>query len=226
MWQIFIALYWMSLACGFQLPPQKLIRLSQFPTVGRVVGISQLKRSSGASIVGKGVWGPRLSSSTLASDTLTDSSVLEEFENAEKEIEVQSELDEAETETETEGKKGLVEEIKETIKKYGVAGVLALAVEVVAFNILILLPASLIVFHQQSGLFIPTPATTGKFYGALGSVYLFCKFPPIEAARLAITFKIIPWVETKMPDEWRNIDLEQKWKELMSSSVDSDSLQK
>ena len=127
---------------------------------------------------------------------------------------------------ETEGKKGLVEEIKETIKKYGVAGVLALAVEVVAFNILILLPASLIVFHQQSGLFIPTPATTGKFYGALGSVYLFCKFPPIEAARLAITFKIIPWVETKMPDEWRNIDLEQKWKELMSSSVDSDSLQK
>lgn len=123
-------------------------------------------------------------------------------------------------EAEDEEKKGLIEEFRETVKKYGVAGVLALAVEVVAFNIFILLPATLFVFHQQSGLFIPTPATSGKFYGAFASVYLFCKFPPIEAARFAFAFKIIPWVETKMPEEWRSIDLEEKWKEITSPPQD------
>ena len=65
------------------------------------------------------------------------------------------------------------------------------------------------IFHQQSGIFIPTPATSSKFTATLGSVYLFCKFPPIEAFRIALLFKLIPWINRAvLPDDWRTLDIE------------------
>lgn len=194
-----------------------------------------------AALVGRVVSWPRRSTSAIASETLTSSSSKVEADEAElkgdyedtsvaiplsivemvNEMESSGEMEEAEEGEEE--KKGLIEEIRETVKKYGVAGVLALAVEVMAFNFLVILPAAVVLFHQQSGLYIPTPATSGKFYGALGSVYLFCKLPPIEVARLAFTFKIVPWVERKMPEDWRDIDLEEKFRELTASPHEKDS---
>lgn len=190
-------------------------------------------------VTGRMVSWPRRSSTAMASEALTssvkdnleDGELKEDYEDtsvemAVTELEIATEEQSSEVveaEGEKEEKKGLVEEIKETVKKYGVAGVLALVAEVMAFNFLILLPSAIFLFHQQSGLFIPTPATSGKFYGALGSVYLFCKLPPIEVARLAFTFKIIPWVERTMPEEWRNIDLEEKWAELTAPPLEDES---
>ena len=103
----------------------------------------------------------------------------------------------------------LVAEIRKVVKEYGMAGVVAILFDVVFFNLLVVVPVSLVIFHQQSGIFIPTPATSSKFTATLGSVYLFCKFPPIEAFRIALLFKLIPWINRAvLPDDWRTLDIE------------------
>ncbi len=110
------------------------------------------------------------------------------------------------------GAKGVVAEklaeIKELVKENGIAGLVALLIEVVAFNLFILLPATLFLFHQRIGLWLPTPATTAEFWKAFGATYIFCKFPPIEAARFAFAFRIIPWVADRLPEDVKSLDIE------------------
>ena len=104
-------------------------------------------------------------------------------------------------------------EIKELVKDNGIAGIVALLIEVVAFNIFILLPATFVLFHQRLGQWMPTPTTTSDFWGAFGAVYIFCKFPPIEAARFAFAFRIIPWVAKHLPEDVKALDIEEMVRE-------------
>ena len=63
-------------------------------------------------------------------------------------------------------------------------------------QIIFLIPASAYLFHQQSGGWLPQPDDTesvAAFTTILGANYLFCKVPPIEAARWAWVFWATPW---------------------------------
>jgi hypothetical protein len=117
----------------------------------------------------------------------------------------------------------MVAEIRKVVKEYGMAGVVAILFDVVFFNLLVVVPVSLVIFHQQSGIFIPTPATSSKFTATLGSVYLFCKFPPIEAFRIALAFKLIPWINRAvLPEDWRTLDIEKAVTQIIFSGKEEE----
>jgi hypothetical protein len=117
----------------------------------------------------------------------------------------------------------MVAEIRKVVKEYGMAGVVAILFDVVFFNLLVVVPVSLVIFHQQSGIFIPTPATSSKFTATLGSVYLFCKFPPIEAFRIALAFKLIPWINRAvLPEDWRTLDIEKAVTRMFSGKEEEE----
>ena len=83
------------------------------------------------------------------------------------------------------------------MKSNGKAGALSLVAETVVFWVAILIPASLVVFHQQTGAWVPDqsdPESWAAFTAILGSVYVFCKIPPIEAARWAWVIAWTPWM--------------------------------
>jgi hypothetical protein len=83
------------------------------------------------------------------------------------------------------------------VKSNGKAGALSLVAETVVFWVAILIPASLVVFHQQTGAWAPDqsdPESWAAFTAILGSCYVFCKIPPIEAARWAWVIAWTPWM--------------------------------
>lgn len=90
------------------------------------------------------------------------------------------------------------------VKSQGKAGVLSLVAETVVFWIAILIPASLFLYHQQTGLWAPDsgdPESWAAFTTILGSCYVFCKIPPIEAARWAWVLAWTPWMAENLLGE-------------------------
>ena len=96
------------------------------------------------------------------------------------------------------------------VKSQGKAGVLSLVAETVVFWIVILIPASLAVYHQQTGAWAPDqsdPESWAAFTAILGSCYVFCKIPPIEAARWAWVIAWTPWMAENVLGEKPESDL-------------------
>lgn len=94
-------------------------------------------------------------------------------------------------------------------KSQGKAGLLSLVAETVVFWIAILIPASLFIFHQQTGTWAPDtsdPESWTAFTTILGSCYVFCKIPPIEAARWAWVIAWTPWMAENVLGETPETD--------------------
>ena len=112
--------------------------------------------------------------------------------------------------TET-NKKTKTDEIRELAAKYGIAGVASLLFETILFNVVILAPLTLFTFHKHAGTYLPDLSNSmqmASFWSTLGGCYVLCKFPPIEAARWAWAFSITPWMERRLPERIREIDIE------------------
>jgi hypothetical protein len=88
------------------------------------------------------------------------------------------------------------ENLRRKVQSQGQAGFIALLAETVVFWVACLIPAALIIWHEQSGSWNPNsdPESWATFMATLGSCYVFCKIPPIEAARWAWVFAWTPWI--------------------------------
>lgn len=93
-----------------------------------------------------------------------------------------------------------------TLKQYGAAGFVSVLVESVLYWIFIIVPVSAYMYHEgpgaSGGAWLPTlsdPESVAEFGKMLGGTYLFSKIPPIEAARWAWAFAMIPWFQERMP---------------------------
>jgi len=96
-----------------------------------------------------------------------------------------------------------VDNISEQISSQGRAGLISLVVETVLFWLIFLLPAALFLFHEQTGCWMPDktdPTMWADFTRILSACYVFCKMPPIEAARWAWVFAMTPWISENLVD--------------------------
>ena len=86
--------------------------------------------------------------------------------------------------------------MRQNVQSQGKAGAIALVAETVLFWLCLLIPASLFTHHQQSGSWNPQldPESWARFTSILSGCYVFCKIPPIEAARWAWVFAWTPWI--------------------------------
>lgn len=83
------------------------------------------------------------------------------------------------------------------VESQGKAGLISLVVETVLFWILFLLPTASYLFHQQTGIWVPVRSDSTQwalFTQLFTTCYIFCKMPPIEAARWAWVLAMIPWI--------------------------------
>lgn len=100
------------------------------------------------------------------------------------------------------GALSFLEDGLDAARKYGAAGLVSLVVETVIFWLVFILPASAFIFHQSSGAWVPElddADAIAAFWSGAGGVWLFCKIPPIEAARWAWVFAMTPWVQKNVP---------------------------
>jgi len=96
-----------------------------------------------------------------------------------------------------------VDGISEKVSSQGRAGLISLVVETVLFWLIFLLPAALFLFHEQTGCWMPDrtdPTMWAAFTRTLSACYVFCKMPPIEAARWAWVFAMTPWISENLVD--------------------------
>jgi hypothetical protein len=80
----------------------------------------------------------------------------------------------------------------------GRAAFASLVAETVVFWIVFLIPAAVFIYHQNTGIWMPDrsdPEAWASFMSIIGGCYMFCKIPPIEAARWAWVFAWTPWFQ-------------------------------
>ena len=90
-------------------------------------------------------------------------------------------------------------EIKELVKENGIAGLVALLIEIVACNQVILLPATLFLFHQRIGIWLPTPATSGDFWSPSGLFICFVSSRPSRLRGLPLLSRLFHGCRTACP---------------------------
>ena len=96
--------------------------------------------------------------------------------------------------------KRIVADIKETMKSYGAAGVIAYFLENFMFWTIVILPITLYILHSdQSGKFYPiNPDSLEEASKVLLGVYIATKFPLVVLARYMMKIYLAPIVARKM----------------------------
>jgi hypothetical protein len=93
------------------------------------------------------------------------------------------------------------EGLQQKMQGSGRAAFASLVAETVLFWIVFLIPAAVFLYHQNTGIWMPDrsdPEAWASFMSILGGCYVFCKIPPIEAARWAWVFAWTPWFQEKL----------------------------
>jgi len=99
-----------------------------------------------------------------------------------------------------------LDNLREQMVSQGQAGFLSLVVETILFWLMFLLPAAAFLYHEQVGTWVPSysdPEEWTTFTSILGTCYVFCKMPPIEAARWAWVFAMTPWIAENVVGDTR-----------------------
>ena len=91
--------------------------------------------------------------------------------------------------------------IVEGLKKYGFAGLLAVVIDTVVFWIFLMIPSTAFLFHRTTGVWIPGRADTAVVSKIFGGVWLFCRLPPVEAARWAWKVWLVRWLGKRGDEE-------------------------